>query len=289
MGRVSVLLSAVLFAFAGNSLLCRGALLHGGIGPASFTVIRLAAGALALELLRLRTSPQQRRRGGTWPGGLALGLYAGAFSFAYVRLPAGVGAIVLFGMVQVTMLSWSLARGARLGSWSGIGWGLAACGLGVLVGPAAVQTLGATPDPWGVAAMATAGIAWGAYSVLGAGATDPVAATTGNFGRAVLLAAPLVLLGAEESTPSLFAIGLAVTSGAVTSALGYVAWYAVLPRLDPLVAAASQLAVPVVAAWAGVLVLGEAATWRLLVAALMVGGGALAGAQGRQTPRARVP
>jgi drug/metabolite transporter (DMT)-like permease len=258
--RAALLTAAAMAAFAANSILCRLALARDAIDPAMFTAVRLVSGAAMLAALaslskRNTVSP---RSSGTWASALALFTYAAAFSFAYVRLPAGIGALVLFGMVQLTMVGWGWARGERLTRLQAIGFGLAALGLGALTLPGATS-----PDPLALALMGAAGVAWGVYSLRGRGATDPLQATAGNFVRTVPLAAALVLFVSQSMAASREGLLLAVASGAVASALGYVIWYAALRDLSSTQAALVQLSVPVLAAAGGIAFLGEALTARL--------------------------
>ena len=179
------LTALAMLAFAGNSLLCRQALQHSGIDPASFTSVRLTSGAVVLwALVRWRG----QRPAGDWASAAALFVYAAAFSFAYLSLSAGTGALLLFGAVQATMLGWGLWRGQRLGRGQTAGLVLALGGLVALLLP------GATAPPAGGALLMTAaGVAWGVYSLRGRGAGDPTAVTAGNFVRASALAVPLAL------------------------------------------------------------------------------------------------
>lgn len=274
-GRVYMLTALAMLAFAANSLLCRMALQPGLLDPASCISLRLVSGALMLWLLlRVRGA---RRHGGDWSSALALFAYAAAFTFAYVSLPVGTGALLLFGAVQVTMLVAGYRRGERQGPAQALGLAAALAGLVYLVLPGL-----AAPDPLGAALMAAAGIAWGVYSLRGRGAGDPLAATAGNF----LLAVPLALLFSLLFLPRLHVTPLgalyALTSGAVTSGLGYVIWYAALKGLTATRAAIVQLSVPVIAAFGGVLVLYEAVTPRLLVSSCAVLGGVALAIWGRQ-------
>ena len=274
-GRVFTLTALAMLAFAANSLLCRLALQPGLLDPASCISLRIASGALMLwVLLRLRGAG---RRGGDWRSALALFAYAAAFTFAYVSLPVGTGALLLFGAVQATMLVAGYRRGERQGAAQALGLAAALAGLVYLVLPGL-----AAPDPVGAALMAAAGIAWGVYSLRGRGAGDPLAATAGNF----LLTVPLALLFSLLFLPRLHVTLLgafyALTSGAITSGLGYVIWYAALKGLTATRAAIAQLSVPVIAAFGGVLVLYEAVTPRLLISSCAVLGGVALAILGRQ-------
>ena len=272
----------VMAAFAANSVLARLALATTETGAATFTAVRLGAGALvllAVVVLRSRGGPRASRGGG-WGSALALFAYAAAFSFAYLSLPTGTGALLLFGAVQLTMIGWGVAHGEKLGLVRGAGALLAMAGLVVLVAP------GVEAPPVGAALlMALSGAAWGAYSLRGRGATDPIAASTGNFWRAALLG--LGLVAGVAAWPSLAlrtdasGLGYALLSGAVTSGLGYVLWYRVLPSLRAASAATVQLSVPVLAALGGVAFVGEAVTLRLAVATVATLGGIALVVRGR--------
>ena len=185
--RIFVLTLLAMLAFAGNSLLCRAALLAGRIDAASFTTIRVVAGALALWLI-VRLQSGRAEKAGSWPSALALFAYAAAFSFAYVTLTTATGALLLFGAVQATMIGYGFWRGERLTGWQLLG---VACALGGLIG---LLLPGISAPPLhGAALMLVAGIAWGVYSLRGRGAGDPLQATAGNFLRAVPFAAALTL------------------------------------------------------------------------------------------------
>lgn len=265
--RTLLLTALAMLAFSGNSLLCRLALRETAIDAASFTAIRLASGALTLWLLLHLRAPRQPMAG-NWPGALALFAYAAAFSFAYLRLDTGVGALLLFGAVQLSMLLWGLWRGERLGLAASLGTALAVGGLLALLLP------GASAPPLAAALlMLLAGVAWGGYSLLGRGQGDPLAVTAGNF----LRAAPLALLPALALLPRLSWDGAglcyALLSGALTSGVGYAIWYSALPGLRASQAATVQLSVPILAALGGALLLGEALSLRLLLSAAAVLGG----------------
>lgn len=278
--RTAALAGAVLVCFAANSLLCRAALGAARADPASFTAVRLGSGALALSAL-LAATRRARPRGGSWGSALTLVAYAVTFSLAYVRIPAGVGALVLFALVQATMIGYGLATGVRLGARGWAGALLAIAGLGWLTLPGA-----GAPDAAGVVLMAVAGIGWGVYSIRGRGATDPLATTADNFVRAAPLGVAFVLVQAAGAHASPAGLALAATSGAIASGLGYAMWYAVLPALGAARAGTFQLAVPVIAAAGAAGLLGEAVTGRLASAGVAI----LAGvALSMTAPRRRAP
>ncbi|MGF1553922.1 MAG: DMT family transporter [Paracoccaceae bacterium] len=269
------LVALAMVAFAANSLLCRAALATGEADAAGFTVVRLASGALTLwAILALRAGRTGGRPRAPWDAVTALSLcvYMVGFSAAYLALATGTGALILFGAVQATMLSTALARGERLGAPGWLGLALAAAGLVWLLLPGLDA-----PAPWAAMVMALAGVGWGVYSLRGRGAADPLAVSAGNFALASALVLPLAFLAAGLGlvVPDLTAAGLALAlaSGALASACGYVVWYAALPRITAGQAATVQLSVPVIAAAAGIALLGEALTWRLALAGVLVLGG----------------
>ena len=256
-----------MLAFAGNSLLCRAALRDTTIDAATFTAIRLASGAVVLVVL-LRLRGRRPLEGGSWPMAAMLFAYAAFFSFAYRDLTAATGALLLFGAVQLTMMGWGLWRGERIAGLRLAGLLVAVAGLAGLLLPGL-----AAPPPLAAAMMMAAGVAWGIYSLLGRGAGEPVAATGGNFLRAVPFAAALILTAFGRETVDHMGLLYAVLSGAVTSGLGYVLWYAVLPALAATSAAIIQLSVPAIAAVGGAVLLAEPLTTRLLLSSAAVLGG----------------
>jgi drug/metabolite transporter (DMT)-like permease len=265
-------------AFASNSILNRMALGQQSIDAVSYTTIRLVSGALVLWLI---ASSQKKSAGpkvrGSWISAAMLFLYAIAFSFAYLSLSAGTGALILFGSVQVTMILAALRSGERPQFLEWLGVVLALGGLVYLVLPGL-----RAPSPLGSALMTVAGIAWGVYSLRGRGAGSPLAETTGNFLRAVPLILVVLILSLGATKLSQIGILLAVLSGAVASGLGYVIWYAALAGLTSTRAAIVQLSVPVLAAWAGVVFLAEDLSMRLILAAALILGGIALAVAGRR-------
>lgn len=261
------LTSLTMTAFAANSILCRLALDGTAIDPASFTLVRLLSGAVTLYLIvRVRTG--DRPRAGQWRAALSLFVYAAAFSYAYVTLDAGTGALLLFGAVQATMILYGLVRGERFSPVQTGGLVLALGGLAALLVP------GASAPPWsGALLMILAGAAWGAYSLLGRGVTRPLETTADNFLRATVFAALLGLVALRGFGWDARGAVLAILSGAVASGMGYAVWYTVLPALRATQAATVQLSVPVIAALGGVLLLGEHLTLRLVLCSVAILGG----------------
>lgn len=269
MSRVAVATALAMIAFAANSVLCRMALRGTHIDPATFTTVRLVTGAVTMwGLLRIMRGPLSVAGSGSWASALTLVLYAIAFSFAYVGLSAGTGALLLFGTVQLVMISGGLLGGERMRVGIALGWGIAAAGVVVLLLP------GVSAPPLRAAAlMVFAGIFWALYSLQGRRSGDALRDTAGNFVRsapATLLVS--ALLWSQRSWDS-HGAALAVLSGAIASGVGYVIWYTVLPRLSAIAAGNAQLSVPVIAAFGGVMLFGESLTPRLLISAVLVLGG----------------
>ena len=276
--RLILTLVTVLIFFAANSVLARAGLVGGGISPAAFTAIRLVSGAVMLAII---VSFQGYRpwAAGSVEGGATLFVYAAAFSFSYVAIPTGLGALILFGAVQITMFAGAVVKGQRPGPrrWIGSLFGL--LGLAVLGAPGAES-----PPLWAAMAMAISGIAWGLYSLIGAKGGDPTRATAGNF----LYAAPLALLAwllLPGEAPEINGVVLALMSGAITSGLGYILWYGILPRLEASTAALAQLTVPIIALTGGMIFLAEAPDLRFAISALLILGGIAFGL----LPRKKLP
>lgn len=265
--RTLLLTALAMLAFAGNSLLCRAALRDSQIDPASFTALRLFAGALVLWLL-LYTRKRAATVPGNWAGALSLFIYAAAFSYAYLHLDAGAGALLLFGAVQLSMIAWGLLRGERLHRLQVVGLVLAAAGLVALLLPGT-----STPSLSASCLMVLAGIAWGTYSLLGKGTPDPLAATAGNFIRTLPIVAVLCLVALGSLEWDSAGVVYALLSGGLTSGIGYAIWYAAMPGLAAIQAASVQLSVPLLTALAGSVLLGESLTGRLMLAGVAILGG----------------
>jgi drug/metabolite transporter (DMT)-like permease len=270
--RLFILTTLAMTAFASNSLLCRAALKQTNIDAATFTFVRIFSGAAALWLI-MQTRRTPWKQAGNWLSAAALFVYAAAFSFAYNTLSAGTGALLLFGAVQSTMILWGFRKGERLHLIQIVGLVVAVSGLVVLVFPGL-----SAPPLSGSILMLGAGVAWGIYSLRGKASGDAVAATAGNFLRAVPLAIAVSITMLPWARLDPAGITYAVISGAITSGIGYVIWYSVLSdsmpvRLGPTSAATVQLSVPVLAATGGILLLGEPITLRYLLASIAVLGG----------------
>ncbi len=265
--RTALLTLLAMLAFAGNSLLCRAALKQTPIDPASFTSLRLLSGALALGLI-LRWRDHTTHSSGSWGSAAALFAYAALLSYAYIGLDTGIGALLLFGAVQATMVATAVQRGERLRPLQTLGVVLALAGLVGLVLPGLTR-----PPLINALLMLASGAAWGVYSLRARGSGDPTAATAGNFLRTVPMAVLLSVATFAQFRPDPTGALYAVISGALTSGLGYALWYAALPGLRTTSAATVQLSVPVLASIGGIALLGEALTPRLLLASIAILGG----------------
>ncbi len=270
--RAILVAALVMVAFALNSVLNRMALAEGDIGPASFATIRLGAGAgVLLAIVWLRGSRLQLLARGRVVGASALAVYMLGFSFAYLTLDAGLGALILFGGVQVTMFTGAISGREQISPMRWAGAGIAFGGLAWLLWP---QGAGA-PDAIGAVLMAAAAIGWGVYSLVGRRATDPIAATAANFVAALPAALCVLMLAPDFAGATAKGIAAAIASGAITSGLGYALWYKVLPRLQASQAAVMQLTVPVIAMAGGAMLLQEMPTLRIAAAGTVVLAGVL--------------
>jgi drug/metabolite transporter (DMT)-like permease len=265
--RVFIFTLLALLAFAGNSLLCRAALIQTSIDPVSFTAIRLMSGALVLWLL-VSIKADSRAGQGSWWSALALFVYAIAFSVSYVSLSTAAGALLLFGAVQASMIAYGVWRGERFSLLQSLGFVFACAGLVGLLLPG----LSAPPVGAGLLMMLS-GVAWGVYSLRGKGGGDPIKVTAGNFIRTVPMALILVLVFFDGLLLDLDGVWYAVLSGALTSGMGYALWYTALPYLKASTAATVQLSVPLVAAVGAVLFLAEPFSVRLILASIAILGG----------------
>jgi drug/metabolite transporter (DMT)-like permease len=266
--RIWLLTVVAMTAFATNSILCRMALGVQAIDAASFTAVRLAAGAITLAMLTLFLRGYHALSAGSWISGFQLFLYAVAFSFAYLSLRAGTGALILFGSVQATMIISGLLSGERPHPLQWAGLAIALAGLIYLVFPGI-----AAPSIHGALLMALAGVAWGFYSLRGRGVKEPVYQTTGNFIRAVPFALVVWAVSVQGVHARPMGILFAILSGSLASGMGYAIWYTALRGLSSIRAATVQLPVPVLTAFGGVIFLAEDFTLRLLIASILILGG----------------
>ena len=274
----TVLLTGIaLIAFAANSVLCRAALGEATIDASSFTVIRLLSGAFVLfVILQLKHPKSVTSSSGSWVASTMLFLYAITFSFAYISLDTGTGALILFGTVQITMILLSVINGTRLHPTEWMGVALAFAGFVYLISPGV-----STPSISGFVLMTIAGVAWGIYTLKGRGSKNPLMDTGSNFFRTVPMAIVVAIIAVQNAHLSYEGVLLAILSGGVASGLGYAIWYNALGGLSATQAAVVQLLVPVIAAAGGVIFVSEPITLRLTLSALMILGGILLVVLGR--------
>ena len=267
-----MLTAAALTGFAANSLLTRSALGAGRIDAATFTAVRLVTGALALGLITTfrRHSSSRTIGSGSWISSLWLAGYAVCFTLAYTRIGASVGALVLFGCVQLTMIGAGMIRGERPARIDWAGLALAAGGLLALTLPGVTA-----PDPAGLVLMIVAGACWGLYSLAGRKSADPLGTTAGNFARAALFGVLFFLLRLPSQIVTARGLAFAAASGSLASGLGYTLWYAALPAFPAWRAAVLQLTVPVITALFAAVLLGEPVTGRLVFATVLIASGVI--------------
>jgi len=265
--KLSVFTTLTMLAFASNSLLCRMAMKETTISSASYTSIRLLSGAATLWFI-MYCQKQASTKYGSWRSALALFVYAVTLSFAYRSINTGAGALVLFGAVQLTMLLAGYLAGERMSSFQNLGFAAALAGLVILVSPNAVA-----PSIMDSLLMLASGIAWGLYSIFGRGLPDPVAATAGNFIRAVPMAIGLSIVTLPWMHIDSRGLIYATVSGAITSGIGYLLWYRILQHMSAMTASTIQLSSPLLASIGGVVLLGEVLTRELMVASILILGG----------------
>ena len=273
----SVLFKTILFtvlalvAFASNSVLCRFALGEKTIGAANFTTIRLLSGAIVLFLiLQIRNRGKRSSSKGSWFSAAMLFLYAASFSFAFLTLDVGTGALILFGSVQVTIILLSLFFGNRLHLTEWIGVVVAFAGFAYLVSPHV-----STPSMSGFILMMIGGIGWGVYTLRGRGSSNPLADTSFNFARTIPFVITLFAVTYHPSDISTKGLILAIISGGISSGIGYTIWYRALRNLTDTQSAVVQLAVPVIAAIGGVIFVSESISLRLIISTIFILGGIL--------------
>ncbi|MEM1316825.1 MAG: DMT family transporter [Pseudomonadota bacterium] len=269
--RLLLLTTLTMVAFAGNSILNRLALADGEIGAGNFAIIRVVSGAVVLVILvALRSESSAAPRTINPTSVAALAAYLLGFSYAYITLPAGLGALILFGGVQITMFAGALIRREAITPTRWFGAALAFGGVVLLLSPGTTA-----PSFAGSILMAIAAIGWGIYSLIGRTATDPLDQTRTNFIWATPIVAVVALIFADTTAMTPTGIALAIASGAITSGLGYALWYTVLPKLETVTAAVAQLTVPAIAMAGGMLLLNEPLTLRFVVATLLIASGVI--------------
>jgi len=272
-----VLTALAMIAFAANSVLCRMALGNHAIDASSFTILRLLSGALILLLIiSVKKRNHKPESKGSWFASSMLFLYALTFSFAYITLDTGTGALILFGTVQILMIVVSMIRGHRLHISEWVGVSIAFVGFVYLVLPGITS-----PSAMGFILMTAAGIGWGAYTLKGRGSGSPLMDTAYNFIRTIPFIAILVIITIKNTAYTTEGIILAVLSGGLASGVGYTIWYSALGGLSAIQAAVVQLTVPMIAAFGGIIFMSEEITVRLTLSSLMILGGILLVVLGR--------
>ncbi len=266
--RIFLLTLLTMAAFAANSVLTRYGVTQGGLSPMQFATLRVVTGAIALAILVVSRSGHWRSILAFHPkGAISLTLYLLGFSLAYQSLDAGIGALILFGFVQLTIFASVVFTGDKIGGQRLLGAIIAFAGLVYLCFPSDQFDINLV----GVFTMAAAGIGWGAYTILGRTAEDPLLRTGQNFFWAALIVASVALLQFEaRASATLFGVISAILSGVVMSAMGYALWYAILPKLQATVAGVAQLSVPVIATIGGFIFLGEAVQIQTIIASVIV-------------------
>ena len=276
--RTVLLTVLALVAFAANSVLCRLALGEKAIDASSFTIIRLLSGAIVLIILfKIKNTKLSSNSKGSWYSGIMLFLYAITFSFAYITLDTGTGALILFGSVQITMIALSLLSGNRLHFTEWLGVIIAFAGFLYLIMPGVTA-----PSTTGFLLMMVAGVAWGIYTINGKGSKNPLRDTTFNFLRTIPFIIIMLLIVFKNVNYTSKGILLAIISGGVTSGIGYTIWYMALKGLTSTQAAVVQLLVPVIAAFGGVIFVFEKITFRLTISSIMILGGILIVVMGKK-------
>jgi len=263
-------IALVMVAFAANSVLCRLALAGQHIDPMTFSLIRVASGAVVLLGLFLYSKSSQTKVQWSLKNAFFLAVYILAFSYAYLQIDAGIGALLLFGVVQLTMVLYGYWQGEQIGIYRGIGLCIALAGIIVLLLPGAH-----TPDWQYALIMVISGLAWAGYSIAGRNMTQPIGSTLANF----TLAVPMVLLANVLVTQDRYidvqGWVLAILSGGVTSSGAYVLWYAILKHIDRVTASTVQLSVPCLAIIGGSLFVNETVTGQVILSSFMVLSGIL--------------
>ena len=263
-----------LIAFAANSLINRGALIHELIGPGEFATLRVIFGGMTLFfLLAWRNKHIPKPQPIQIKGTVGLATYMIGFSYAYMSLNAGLGALILFGTVQVVMFVAAAFSGERLSIHRWFGSIVALVGLFVLFWPD--KNINLPLDSLGL--MLLAGWGWAVYSLEGRKVIDPLLTTTWNFIYVFPVTLLVLLITVDGLVVTVHGVFLAFISGAVMSGLGYVLWYWVLPQLDVTIGALSQLLVPVIALVLGSIFLQEIITQRATIAAILIVGGVAVG------------
>jgi len=263
------ILTLVMTAFAANSIITRLALSSNLIGPSNFALLRAGSAALVLVLLVFIFHKKfSKFKINSIISALALVGYLVGFSFAYLTINTGIGALILFGGSMIVMFSGALLLKENISILRFIGVFLSMIGLYILVDPRFGEN-----SLFGIILMFLAAFSWGIYSILGHGQNNPLSNTAANFVLAMLLIIPIALFMPDQTNTSLYGLLLAIISGSITSGLGYTLWYWVLPKIDITLASVAQLSVPLIAALGGYLFISETLNWQFYIASFLILGG----------------
>ena len=263
------IITLVMIAFAANSIITRLALSSNLIGPSNFALLRAGSAALILVLLVLFIQKKiPKFKINSIISSLALVGYLVGFSFAYLTINTGVGALILFGGSMIVMFTGALLLKEDISILRFIGVFLSLIGLYILTDPRFGDN-----SLFGIILMFLAAFSWGIYSILGHGQNNPLSNTAINFVLALLLIIPIALFIPDQTNTSPYGILLAITSGSITSGLGYTLWYWILPKINITSASIAQLSVPLIAALGGYLFISETLNWQFYIASFLILGG----------------
>tara|TARA_B100001741_G_scaffold10163_1_gene8051 strand:+ start:2283 stop:3116 length:834 start_codon:yes stop_codon:yes gene_type:complete len=263
------IITLVMIAFAANSIITRLALSSNLIGPSNFALLRAGSAALILVLLVLFIQKKiPKFKINSIISSLALVGYLVGFSFAYLTINTGVGALILFGGSMIVMFTGALLLKEDISILRFIGVFLSLIGLYILTDPRFGDN-----SLFGIILMFLAAFSWGIYSILGHGQNNPLSNTAINFVLALLLIIPITLFIPDQTNTSPYGILLAIISGSITSGLGYTLWYWILPKINITSASIAQLTVPLIAALGGYLFISETLNWQFYIASFLILGG----------------
>ena len=263
------IITLVMIAFAANSIITRLALSSNLIGPSNFALLRAGSAALILVLLVLFIQKKiPKFKINSIISSLALVGYLVGFSFAYLTINTGVGALILFGGSMIVMFTGALLLKEDISILRFIGVFLSLIGLYILTDPRFGDN-----SLFGIILMFLAAFSWGIYSILGHGQNNPLSNTAINFVLALLLIIPIALFIPDQTNTSPYGILLAIISGSITSGLGYTLWYWILPKINITSASIAQLSVPLIAALGGYLFISETLNWQFYIASFLILGG----------------
>lgn len=257
---------ALLF-LATNSILCKMAISTQNIDAFSFTFLRIFSGTVLLLCIyfyknkNLKLSFKK-----SWISSFLLFLYAICFSYSYINMFAGIGTLILFAVVQISMILIALFYKEKLTINKILGVIVAFGGLAFLLYPKEDFSI----SFFHTFLMVISGIAWAIYSVIGKSSTNALLNTTDNFFKAIIFAIIFMLFFINEFKFDLYTSFLAILSGSITSGLGYLIWYEVLPKIQITTASVLQLIVPILAIFLSVIILDEKFSLELAISTFII-------------------